>query len=396
MAILEGVILLSVLLISLYWLNSSRKKNNPRYLRKTSLLETWYCSSRAGHIFSLTVSVKSMSLTNEVVKGILIEMYHRYPRLACGFEYSGSSCYIMPLLNFDESSLPLFFLEKTNNQPSLEFVLDQEYARHFDEKNPSAPLWRLLVRRDSESPSEMDLILVFHHFLADGMSAVGFFTTFFEVFHNRSGTRRPLNQLVIKRENVGPSIDECLNTFPTLPLILQEIPEFLFGKNPRTYYQGPESVFDINKLQSKTFYFLPLSPLEFENLTLACKREKTTIHGALCAAANFAVALVANKLSLEVLIDNPISLRKTASIHPQELGVFICGIDITTHMKPDIHFWNIARNTRSMIENALPKAYQYIGLLRFVGDMREFSKEFVKGIWNERTATMELSNLGKV
>jgi len=108
------------------------------------------------------------------------------------------------------------------------------------------------------------------------------------------------------------------------------------------------------------------------------------------------VALVANKLSLEVLIDNPISLRKTASIHPQELGVFICGIDITTHMKPDIHFWNIARNTRSMIENALPKAYQYIGLLRFVGDMREFSKEFVKGIWNERTATMELSNLGKV
>src|SRR5690606_28166429 len=92
---------------------------------------------------------------------------------------------------------------------------------------------------------------------------------------------------------------------------------------------------------------------------------------------------------------SPISLRGLARPNPTDMGVYLCGLESDPALALEQSLWRFAEAYAGQLKNALPEAYQRLGLLRFVGDLRKRAQD-LEGRANARTATLEVSNLGAV
>jgi hypothetical protein len=87
-----------------------------------------------------------------------------------------------------------------------------------------------------------------------------------------------------------------------------------------------------------------------------CKQEKTTVHGAMCAAMLFAAGKL---LSIDTQVNFsyglPVNLRKYCEpeITDQNLGCFISVVAFNQLVEPNTSFWDLARECKSQINDSL-------------------------------------------
>ncbi|WP_371357441.1 hypothetical protein, partial [Hydrocoleum sp. CS-953] len=109
-----------------------------------------------------------------------------------------------------------------------------------------------------------------------------------------------------------------------------------------------------------------LSQEKTKTLIEKCKEEKTTVHGAISAAMLFASAkLFSTDNSVNLSYGLPVSLRKYCQpeITKENLGCLISFLSFNQLVNSNAIFWDLARECKSEIHNALMNG-THINLLK--------------------------------
>ncbi len=235
----------------------------------------------------------------------------------------------------DSLVLPLKVIE-VDSDFKWEKLVEKELATRFDTEE--GPLFRVIVL---QKPKDTVLILAANHTLADGSSLMFLFRDLLEAVTGQ------IPQVLVPQK----SNDETLGFLEDKAVINDETSAYEFKK--------PEAVSP--KVESIKF-----SIEQTSQIIERSRLEKTTVHGAICAA----VVIAGRKLrkdwedkKLELI--SPICTRKALQLDDN------CGLNITTHpvyFKPEENqsFWDIARFAKSGLNGTETKEHveNYLGFFR--------------------------------
>ena len=137
-----------------------------------------------------------------------------------------------------------------------------------------------------------------------------------------------------------------------------------------------------------------------------CKQEKTTVHGAMCAAMLFAAGKL---LSIDTQVNFSyglaVNLRKYCEpeITDPNLGCFISALGFNQLVEPNTSFWDLARECKSQLNDSLISGVHITilqqGKLRNL-DMDSMKELAIKSILNKedtmgRNNLFAISNIGR-
>ncbi|NEO03055.1 MAG: alcohol acetyltransferase, partial [Moorea sp. SIO3I7] len=254
----------------------------------------------------------------------------------------------------------------------------------------------VLVRAESENSASY-LITSTHHAISDGLSCVRLHSgilTYCEKIH------------------CGEPITSVL-PLPILPPIDRLIPISTRG------FQGIwhrsllllRIIFNQVWYRPKTLGFEKCVPINLrrcgmvqksldkgltQELINRCKKEKTTVHGALCGAMLLTAAksiTVNKKKRLCVSCLSYVDLRRRLEpvVSDEVMGMLISGVTSYHTLQSNLSFWDLARSVKKQLESRLKKA----NLFRFCLISKAGIKWFIRHP-NKGSVTVSVTNIGKV
>jgi NRPS condensation-like uncharacterized protein len=235
----------------------------------------------------------------------------------------------------DSLVIPLKVIE-IDNSFKWEEVVEKELATRFNTEE--GPLFRVIVL---QKPEDTVLILAANHTLADGSSLMYLFRDLLEAVTGQ------IPQVLAPQK----SNDETLGLPEDTAVEDNETSIYIFKK--------PDAVSP--KVESIKF-----SREHTSQLIERSRLERTTVHGAICAA----VVIAGRKLRHEwddkkIELISPICTRKALQLDDN------CGLNITTHpvyFEPEEKqsFWDIARLAKSGLNGTETKEHveNYLGFFR--------------------------------
>ncbi|MEV5322473.1 condensation domain-containing protein [Streptomyces sp. NPDC052687] len=143
-----------------------------------------------------------------------------------------------------------------------------------------------------------------------------------------------------------------------------------------------------------------LSGDDLQSLTLACKREGTTLHGVLAAALACAVARDAGAApTASFAVGSPVSLRQELrrAVSEDEAGCFVSALHSVVRYQPD-HIWSMARfiNDDIAARKKLGEQYEVFDLLAAQGPSTVADSEpFVRHFEEHGPFNFFVSNIGR-
>jgi NRPS condensation-like uncharacterized protein len=235
-------------------------------------------------------------------------------------------------------------IERQHEQKWLEIAegeLQQKFAGELE------PLCRITLLQPFEKPGRNELIVTFHHAIADGISALHFVHELLSYY-----------QQLVEGSPISP-----MDSLPLLPSLEQLLQKCLSEIGTADFTPAmpnpplPSPTLLIEQTAPVVDRQTRLIPRELnQSLTSQiksrCRDEQTTVHGALCAA--MLLACVQQLSSQEpVLVSCSSSVNLRASCFPpvasEHLGCFISNITTTHHAEPNANFWELARECHSNI-----------------------------------------------
>jgi NRPS condensation-like uncharacterized protein len=283
-------------------------------------------------------------------------------------------------------------VERQHEQQWLEIAEDELQQKFLGEFEP---LCRITLLQSSPQPSRNELIVTFHHAIADGISALHFIHELLFYYH----------QLV---EGIPILKVDSLPLLPPLDQLLQksltevntvDLPQ----ATPSQTISSPTML--IEQTAAVVDRKTRLIPCELDQaLTLQiknrCHHEQTTVHGALCAAMMMAcLQQLPYQPSILVSCSSSINLRKSCfpPVEPHYLGCFISNITTTHHPDPKDNFWDLARECHSdiirLVQHKIPQCQASNAEL-----FNKYQPSFLAQLAEHnmgRSTTTHVSNLGQ-
>ncbi len=360
------------------------------FRRKLGLVENLFATlhSMGAMIYVNVASIQGM-ISLDVFRAALDLLQKRHPLLQVHLQEADDGVFFCA-----EGTLriPLTVIERQHEQQWIEITegeLLQKFSGEFD------PLCRITLLQTSERSAQSELIMTFHHAIADGISAIHFVHELLFYYQ----------QLV---EGIPISPIESLPMLPSLEQLLQrclseiDITDFT-SSTPKHSLPNPtlliEQAVPVVDRQTR------LIPRELnQSLTSQiksrCHDEQTTVHGALCAAM---ILSCVQQLSAEepVSVSCGSSVNLRASCFPpvgsEHLGYFNSNVTTIHHAAPNIDFWELARECRSsinqLVQHRLPQ-YQVSNAEL----LSKYQPSFLAQIAEHnmgRNSTIHVSNLGQ-
>lgn len=241
-------------------------------------------------------------------------------------------------------TIPAIAIERQHEQQWLE-IAENELRQKFSDG--FAPLCRITLLQSSTQPYRNELIVTFHHAIADGISAL-------HLIHELLSYYQQLFE--------GIPIPK-LDSLPLLPSLEQLLQKSLAEVTAADFTQAQPSetaaspTLLIQQMAAVSDRQTRLIPQELDQpLTLQiknrCRTEQTTVHGLLCAAMMMAcVQQLSSETPILVSCSSSINLRASCSpiVEPNYLGSFIANVTTTHHTDPKANIWDIARECQSNI-----------------------------------------------
>jgi NRPS condensation-like uncharacterized protein len=198
------------------------------------------------------------------------------------------------------------------------------------------PLLRVLLLH---SPDISNLIITFHHCIGDGLSGAYLIRDILQFIGEPDNPRELLPDL--------PPVDEIIPDI-TKDVVIENLNESKDTKYILTKsYQNKPSENILHPLAIRLFNWT-LSSAETTKLVARCRVEKTSVHGALCAAFLLAIADEV-KSSTEIILrcQTPVNIRNYLTIPVNEnLGEYITR-PVTAHrLSQKTDFWDLAREVK--------------------------------------------------
>ena len=364
--------------------------------RKLGFVEMWMALGHdvGGGLIVNVVYLEGI-LTPEVVQQALKLVQQRHPMLQVYIVESEDGLYFQ---STGITEIPVQFIYKQDENEAIKIAEKELHTKFTPGKNP---LCRLTILYSHQHQNTCEMIITFHHGIVDGISCMRFIDDL--LFYH---------QQINEGENISQV--ESLEFIPPIEtLVNYNIP----SQNPRENHQlaneqptlPPQLVIEYQAAANERFSrMLPrmLSQEKTKILIDKCKQEKTTVHGAMCAAMLFAAGKL---LSIDTQVNFsyglPVNLRKYGEpeITDQNLGCFISALGFNQLIEPNTSFWDLARECKSQIHDSLISGVHITrlqqGKLRNL-DMNSMKELVIKSILSKedtmgRNNLFSISNRGK-
>jgi NRPS condensation-like uncharacterized protein len=284
--------------------------------------------------------------------------------------------------------IPLRVIERQHERQWIE-IAEDELCQKFS--NEFEPLCRITLLQESGELSTNELIVTFHHAIADGISAVHFIHELLSCYQHlvEGNTISPMESLPLL-----PSLEQLLETY--LAESGAQIIPSPTNPSPALIIEQAAPVCD-RQTRLMTREFNQDLTLKIKN---RCRHEQTTVHGALCAAMVLACARqLSSKEPVLIACGSNINLRASCIPvpEPNHLGCFVSSIT-TNHIAEQMtHFWTLARecqsNIRMLNSNKVPHLLASSPEL-----VNKYQTSFLTQLAEHnmgRSTTTHISNLGQ-
>jgi NRPS condensation-like uncharacterized protein len=283
-------------------------------------------------------------------------------------------------------------IERQDEQQWLKIAVDelrQKFPGQFE------PLCRITLLQSSAQPYRNELIVTFHHAIADGISALHFIHELLSYYQ----------QLV-----EGITISK-VDSLPLLPSLEQLLKKSLTEAKAADFTQATPSqttsppTLLIEQMAPVVERQTRLIPCQLNrSLTLQiksrCRQEQTTVHGVLCAAMMMAcVQHLSSQAPILVSCSSSINLRASCfpPVEPSYLGCFISNITTTHHADPKANLWDLARECHSNIHRLVQHKIPH-DLVSNPELLNKYNSSFLAQLAEHnmgRNTTTHVSNLGQ-
>ena len=357
--------------------------------RKLGLIENLFeIIHNLGGMIDVNVARIEGSIKPAILQQALDLLQKRHPMLQVHIVKLTDGAYFQ---SEGTTKIPLSVIDKQDENQWLQVAEDE---LHQKLPTDTSPLCRVILLRSSMSDGISEIVTTFHHAIIDGMSCMNFINDLLSYC-----------QKIVAGENISelttmellPPLEEMLNRSLISQNNLEEAKQKPVPESPQ-----PQLIIETEAPPSQRRTNLVTRILSKEmtlELKKRCKQEKTTIHGALCAAMLLGTAKIAfNDTSLTLSCGSNVSLRKSCQpeVTPESIGCFISIVEEVHSLEENTAFWDLARECKSKITNSISLG---IPLARICSDRLQYVNEDaiiqLSNYHMGRKNTIEISNRGK-
>ncbi|WP_414567299.1 condensation domain-containing protein [Nostoc sp. CCY 9925] len=365
------------------------------FSRKLGLTENWMALRHdvGGGLIVNLVYMEGI-LTPDTIKQALKLVQQRHPILQVYIVESDDGLYFQSGVI---TEIPLQFIYKQDENEAIEIAEKELHRKFIKGKNP---LCRLTLLYSYQHQNTCEIIITFHHAIVDGISCIHFIDDL--LFH-------------CQQINDGEDISK-VESLPFLPPIENLINYNILSQNKIENHQVtneqptllPQLIIEHQASANERFTRMQprmLSQEKTKILIEKCKQEKTTVHGAICAAMLFTAAKfisIDKDKQVNLSYTFPVNLRKYCEpeITDQNLGCFVCALGFNQLVEQNTFFWDLAREYKSKIHDALISSVHVNQLQQSILPGFDRDTEIKSMFSNKnpmgRRNIFEISNLGKL
>ncbi len=342
----------------------------------------------AGSYNVVTISRIKGNLSKEIVRQALDLIQSRHPRL------NSRIVGTLDNLHFESGAdkIPLRVAYQKDNEQWLEVVLEELNKPIQSDKGLARTV---LISLRGENISY--LLTILHHAISDGLSTVQ--------LHSEI--------LTFCGKIAAGKIEDDISSLLPLPDIQELMPKSMQGK-----VGAIKGILSLLRLKLKLLWYRPETmsfqksvPIELRRcgmvyrklnkqiitqLVELCRKEKTTVQGALCAALLFAAARIIrddNKENLRLSCSSSIDLRKRLKpeVNRENLGILASAITSFHNLNINTSFWDLARDVRQQLEVGLKSE----DIFSIVLASRKIYESLLSRP-NEAPVTIAVTNVGQI
>lgn len=282
------------------------------------------------------------ALTPELLRAALGCLERRHPMLRARID--GSNPKRSHFL-FDEAVVTPLKVTPRDHGEQWTTVAEQELLRRFEAG--SERLWRACFLH-AAGTAESELVLTFHHAIADGLSTARFVHELLTCCARLTAGEDP----AAGREALPslPPVEEMLDRRPSwVGYLIRQVATMLL--QPRMTPLAFDTDAALGERRTRHIY----RRLErLDALAVRCRQERTTVNGALNAALVRTVARRHGGAS-SVVANNPaINLRRRCepAVGEEHLGCFVSVVTLSHRVHAAADFWDLARESDAGIRRA--------------------------------------------
>jgi hypothetical protein len=313
----------------------------------------WTTDQWAPRHFVIVARVEA-NLNPAQLESALAHAQRRHPVLRSGISSDGGG---LRFVNTD-ATIPLRIV---NNDSANRWLTEAqaELARPFE----MAPLLRCVAVRDR---TVTEIILAVNHAIGDGLSAMYLLRDLLQVLQGKTLVNLPPR----------PSLEELFGEGSSLPAVPPH---------------SPSSAGKLRRLGQPMVSSFTIEPDQAQTILTRCKQERTTLQGALIAAA---------MISLDCSVVRclaPISVRQLCPPIEDDFGLYISSGLADFEHQAGLDFWSVARRARTQLIKAFEPQIlrsRFAMLSALLAANRD-PQALYEAYRNSVTFDLVLSNLGK-
>ena len=327
---------------------------------------------------AIVVTVKG-SVTSELLQSAFRKLQIRHPLLSVSVIIDKKG---MPWFRtIPNAKVPLTVVSFDGPELSLH-LLEKELSTPF-EMSESLPLVRISL---ITSPNPQILICM-QHVICDGISYAFLLRDLLKLFSQSDLSLSPLSitehfthALPKKIAKKIPKTTHWFKIFFFIVKIIHWLKIQILGKKKSTYINNQDRSYRVHSWS--------LSSELTTQLLERCKKERVSVHSALCTAF----------LSFNSIINNPVNLRNRLSEPVGEaLGLFAGGAVVSMKYKSSLSYWENARNYNRKLQKQLRdrKLFRLYRLLTKkvpLPEIQQFGQRFIDLAAKQRP--FAITNLG--
>jgi len=290
------------------------------------------------------------------------------------------------------TTIPLQIIKKSRENLWLEVAKNELNQKINSEKNPAC---RVTLLQASASSIYNEIIASFNHGISDGLSCINFFQELLYFYQQISEGQNASDLTAM--EFLQP-LEKIVNPSYAPKNNIQEL-----APKPAPKRVKPQLIIEAKAPAKERQTHLLTRVLNAEITARAidrCHQEKTTVHGALCAAMLFAVGKFNfNKIPVNLSCGSSMDLRPFCQpqVSKEQIGCYISLVNANHTLEADTEFWDLARECKlkitQSINSGIPLDLIFSEQLKSVNEAA-----LIQGANNDnmgRQNTIEISNLGK-
>ncbi|MEM7556724.1 MAG: condensation domain-containing protein [Cyanobacteria bacterium P01_A01_bin.84] len=296
--------------------------------------------------------------------------------------------------------IPLETISKTDENQWLEIAEKQLHEKFSDE---FAPLCRITLLQSSLAHPISEIIATFHHAITDGLSCMNFIDELLFYYQKIEQGEQTFEQMTprVSTKNIAlpllPPVEQILDSsFVELNEVKK--PETENIKEQKVPILIIENEAPLNQRRTHLLTRI-INPEILSKLIEQCKQQKTTVHGALCAAMLLGATKISGcKESINFSCSSNINLRKYSKTEVKKnyIGCFVSSVESIHNLTGNTNFWNLARACKNQVDNSINGK---INDLIKEQSLSDITQQTIQNVLERnstgRIKTINLSNRGK-